>query len=193
MLLIQSTQRGSFSQERGGLGILGSQPGVQTLKSLVEVTLPEESSTNRWHCLHGHDQEKILANEKSYPYIQVQLYNTFISGSHRAVTEKGQVHPDRDQHDSGFSIQILQSGSQLQEGQLLISPVQTLQPEPEQGGTGISGQSIQIPHQFSQTWKSQVAETNQLESSTNRWHCLQGQDQGNNQSKEKLFQEILNR
>ena len=77
--------------------------------------------------------------------------------------------------------------------QLLTSPVQRLQLEPEQGGTGVSGQSIQIPHQSSQTWKFQVAVTNQRESSTNQWHCLQGQDQGNNQSKEKLFQDILNR
>ena len=111
---------------------------------------------------------------------------------------KGPSPPVREGQEPGLSIQISQSGSPLQEGQLamlpvqillqldpeqgmigssgssgiiiqlLISPVQTLQPEPEQGGTGISGQSIQIPHQFSQTWKSQVAETNQLESSTNR-------------------------
>ena len=43
----QSTHKGSSSQEAGGVGISGSQPGVQTLKSLVEVTLPEESSTYR--------------------------------------------------------------------------------------------------------------------------------------------------
>ena len=51
--------------------------------------------------------------------------------------------------------------------QLLTSPVQVLQLEPEQGGTGSSGQSIQIPHQLLQTWKSQVAVINQLES----WTC----------------------
>ena len=107
---------------------------------------------------------------------------------------KGQVHPVRDQHDPGFSIQRSQSGSQLQLGQLatlptqglsqlepeqggtgssgssgviiqlLTSPVQELQPEPEQGGTGSSGQSIQIPHQLLQTWKFQVEVVNQLAS-----------------------------
>ena len=37
VLLIQSTHKGSSSQEVGGVGILGSQPGVQTGKSPVEV------------------------------------------------------------------------------------------------------------------------------------------------------------
>ena len=68
-----------------------------------------------------------------------------------------------------------------------------MQLEPEQGGTGTSGQSIDRPHQSLQTWKFQVAVINHLESSTNRWHCLQGQDQGKSQSKEKVCQEILNR
>ena len=90
-------------------------------------------------------------------------------------------------------MQRLQSGSQLQDSQLLTSPVQELQPEPEQGGTGLSGQSIQIPHQLLQTWKFQVEVVNQLESWIRQWHCLQGQAQGNNQSKEKLYQEILYR
>ena len=114
--------------------------------------------------------------------------------SHRAVSLKGQVPPDREEQDSGLRIQRSQSGLPLQEGQLatlpvqtllqlepeqggtgssgssgvmiqlLTSPVQELQPEPEQGGTGSSGQSIQIPHQLLQTWKFQVEVVNQLAS-----------------------------
>ena len=107
---------------------------------------------------------------------------------------KGPSPPVREGQEPGLSIQISQSGSPLQEGQLamlpvqillqldpeqgmigssgssgiiiqlLISPVQTSQSEPEQGGTGLSGQSIDKPHPLPQTWKSQVLEIIQLES-----------------------------
>ena len=39
--------RQNGSQLHKSIGVSGSQPGVQTLKSLVEVTLPEESSRYR--------------------------------------------------------------------------------------------------------------------------------------------------
>ena len=77
--------------------------------------------------------------------------------------------------------------------QLLTSPVQRLQEEPEQGGTGVSGQSIDNPHPLPQTWKSQVLEIIQLESWTNRWHCLQGQEPVNKLLNEKLCEVILYR
>ena len=85
------------------------------------------------------------------------------------MREKGQVQPVRDQQDSGFSVQVLQFGFPLREGQLLTSQTQILsQSVPEQEGIGSEGPSTQIPHQGLQTWKSQVAVTRPLESLTNR-------------------------
>ena len=62
--------------------------------------------------------------------------------SGRAVREKGQVQPDREEQEPGFLVQILQLDFQLQEEQLLTFQEQILlQEDPEQGRIGLSGSS----------------------------------------------------
>ena len=50
-----------------------------------------------------------------------------------------------------------------------------MQSSQEHQGIGSSGQSGSIRQESEQTLKSQVIDLIQLESETNRWHCLQGQ------------------